>query len=233
MRVRKPGRLAAIAEAALTVFTAKGYRQTQVADVAAESGLSPGALYTYVEGKEALLELAMRAALGLVPAVASDGPFSSDRRGRLVDLEAVIQQRLRWPVLEHALAAGAEARPMVDDVAGELFDIVARERRLIWFLDRCAQDLSSLQRLHHTEIKARYIHDLNRFVSQVSGMPESSPALVATTRGLMEMVAWMGMHRHRDPLPPPVSDADARAAVCRLMRQALDGISPGDREEAP
>jgi AcrR family transcriptional regulator len=54
MRMRKPGRLRDIGAAALAVFTRQGFRLTQMADVAREAGISVGALYSYVDGKEAL-----------------------------------------------------------------------------------------------------------------------------------------------------------------------------------
>ena len=43
-----------IVEAAVSVFSQKGYRGSTVADVVRESGLSVGAIYTYFPSKEAL-----------------------------------------------------------------------------------------------------------------------------------------------------------------------------------
>jgi AcrR family transcriptional regulator len=44
-------------EAATRVFSAKGYRRTLMADVAAELGLSAATLYRTVDSKEALFHL--------------------------------------------------------------------------------------------------------------------------------------------------------------------------------
>src|SRR5438132_676472 len=57
MRRRPPDRLQQIIHASLRVFGEKGYRRTQMADVARAMGVSPGTLYNYVTGKEALFYL--------------------------------------------------------------------------------------------------------------------------------------------------------------------------------
>src|SRR5215469_17601428 len=60
MRGRKPVRpLTEVADAAVRVFTDKGFRRAGISDVSAELGLSHGALYTYVDSKQALLYLAL------------------------------------------------------------------------------------------------------------------------------------------------------------------------------
>src|SRR5438477_10528846 len=60
MRGRKPVRpLGEVADAAVAVFTDKGFRPAGISDVAAALGLSHGALYTYVDSKQALLYLAL------------------------------------------------------------------------------------------------------------------------------------------------------------------------------
>ena len=45
------------------MFTAKGFRPAGISDVAAALGLSHGALYTYVDSKQALLYLALARAV--------------------------------------------------------------------------------------------------------------------------------------------------------------------------
>lgn len=48
-----------ILEAALAVFTQKGYHATNVSDVAAQAGVSQGTIYWYFESKEELLTQAL------------------------------------------------------------------------------------------------------------------------------------------------------------------------------
>ena len=46
------------------MFGRLGYRRTRMADVATQAGLSSGAVYTYVESKEALFHLVFAHAFG-------------------------------------------------------------------------------------------------------------------------------------------------------------------------
>jgi AcrR family transcriptional regulator len=53
-----------IVEAAVACFARKGYHNTTMDDIAAESGLSKGSLYWHFEGKEALFLAGMEAVIG-------------------------------------------------------------------------------------------------------------------------------------------------------------------------
>ena len=51
------GRLPEVAAAACATFIEKGYRRAHVSDVATRLGVSQGAVYGYVESKQALFAL--------------------------------------------------------------------------------------------------------------------------------------------------------------------------------
>lgn len=68
-RRRAEARPAEILEAALTVFSARGFAAAKLDDVAKEAGISKGTLYLYFESKEALFE-AMALELMRVPVLA-------------------------------------------------------------------------------------------------------------------------------------------------------------------
>ena len=65
VRTRAPHRLEEIVEAATVVFLEKGYRRARMDEIAREAGVSPGLLYSYAEGKEALFQLAQLRELGV------------------------------------------------------------------------------------------------------------------------------------------------------------------------
>jgi AcrR family transcriptional regulator len=56
-------RVAEVNSAALKVFSKYGFKKTTVEDIAAELGLTKGALYQYAEGKKDLYEQAVRSGL--------------------------------------------------------------------------------------------------------------------------------------------------------------------------
>jgi AcrR family transcriptional regulator len=205
-----------IAEGALAAFTARGYRQTQVADVARRLGIAVGTIYTQVEGKQGLFNLAMRLALGQ-PLAGSD------------DAAALLRRDLaggsRHPLLTRALARRRPADPKaeVTGIVGELYDLLAARRRLIKLLDRCAWDMPELAELYATRVKGKYIADLTLYVARRmrDGVFASPAAAEATARAAMEAVVWMAMHRHNDAMPPAVDEATARASVVALVAQGL------------
>src|SRR5215218_3283993 len=66
-RPRREDRLEDVVQAGAEVFARRGYRRTQMADVAAVMGVSPGNLYNYVDSKDALFYLVLRRMLGERP----------------------------------------------------------------------------------------------------------------------------------------------------------------------
>jgi len=102
------GRFDDLIDAASDVFIERGWRRTQMADIAEAVGVAKGTFYGYVESKEALFALCLRWAsrTGSVerPAIL---PVPTPPRGRLA-------QRLKENLAEEAVPpslAAALARP--------------------------------------------------------------------------------------------------------------------------
>jgi AcrR family transcriptional regulator len=105
-RTRPAGRLDQLIECAVKVFTARGYRRTQMADVAREMGVSPGTLYNYVESKEALFHLVVdRAFLEERPEPPSALPIPTPPAGAMLQrLRERLEIGAALPRLDAALA---------------------------------------------------------------------------------------------------------------------------------
>jgi AcrR family transcriptional regulator len=226
--------LTAIATAALDMFTRDGFASAQVVDIAGRAGLSVGTLYLYADSKQALFELAVQvAALGA--AIACDVDLASlPLRARGMDaiaafVEDGIRQRAHWPVLKAALRAGAprDVDVEVAAVVGEMFDLLSRERPMIWLLDRCAWELPRLREVYVERARQPYFDDIARYVRRRRSAPlgrrgESSAAI---GRAVVEMVAWMAMHRARDPVAQPFDTAAARYACVAVASGGLLGAA--------
>jgi len=225
MRRKPAGRLRQIADGAVTVLSKQGYRLTQMADVARECGLSAGALYGYVEGKEALLHLALAHAFGMAldEATLPYGIASPEETLHLLKRE--IKRGAVWPVLSKKTRDG-QVRLKPDDlslVAGELFDVMHARRRSVWLLDRCAADIPEIAALYVKQVKARYLHDLGTFIAagQTQGVFHRDVHPEVAARALLEMIAWLAMHRLRDALPLPADEDQVRHAATSLAVHAL------------
>jgi AcrR family transcriptional regulator len=190
-------------------------------DVAREAGISAGALYNYVDGKEALLELALAHSFGEIGE--QDEPFRGSGLASVgAALAAKLSESLRWPILENALRRSATAHTDMTAVVDELFTFVTQHRYLIWLLDRCGAEIAELGGVYQTAVRGRLFADFTRFVGMTPAGRELDDAeLAARARAIFEMVVWMGMHRHRDRQPPAISDETARQAVIAIALSAM------------
>ncbi|WP_198375123.1 TetR/AcrR family transcriptional regulator [Neoroseomonas rubea] len=213
-----PGRLAAIADAASRVFTRQGFRLSQVADVAREAGVAAGTVYLYAADKAALLDLAIRAAagLGLPP---GDAPAQAELEATLSD---ALGPRLALPRIA-AVAAGDTSAATLRDILGELYDLLAREARLILLLDRLGAEVPQIGAAYGTGLRTRALQDFTRAIGQLAirgdVRTDLEPGLAA--RAVLEMIAWMAMRRPGDSAPPAGDEALARETTLRLAEAAL------------
>src|SRR4029453_7208796 len=156
-------RLEDLIGAAAAVFSRRGYRRTQMAEVAREMGVSPGNVYNYVEGKDALFHLVLRRGLGERP---GEQPPELPVTGASVEVTANwVARRLDFvsdfPELEAAFARTHPAAPRMEleTIVGELYDALARLRLGADVLERSTEDLPELARTFagvRRELFARY-----------------------------------------------------------------------------
>ncbi len=151
-RIADPQTLDRIIDSARSVFIADGYRHARVDVIAQLAGVSVGAVYRYVEGKEALFELVLRRVAGDPTVVAVPRPF---RAGRAPALVTLLRGRLTESAPFARLRAAANTDPPAD-AAGEFEDIVRAIYQ--WYLEygdalsliaRCARDRPDLAAMDH------------------------------------------------------------------------------------
>jgi AcrR family transcriptional regulator len=229
-----PDRLGQIMTAALRVFGEKGYRRAQMADVAREMGVAPGTLYNYVTGKEALFHLVIDRAFArgdspAPPALPIPAPPPGATLARLRERLAADTALAR---LDAALRRSrvADARIELAAVVDELYECIERAWPGIVVLERSALEMPELARVFHAEMRRDLLDRLERYLSarMRAGQLRRVPG-AAAARFVLETVAWFAMHRHRDPLPPKLDDAAARAAATDLIVNALAGTGPRQR----
>jgi len=151
-----------LVDAATEVFIARGYRLTQMSDIAEAVGVAKGTLYGYVESKQALFYLCLlhadRKAPLKSPAVL---PVPTPRPG---ELAAGIKQRLADRSIPRALSEALE-QDLAEDPRSELEAVV---RELYATLERFHRSIKLIDR-NSVTVPARF-----RFRS-ARRFPESSP----------------------------------------------------------
>lgn len=227
---RRPERLVAIVDAATEVFGQVGFARAQMADVARTAGVSVGTLYNYVEGKGALLLLcAERPFVDITDG--RDLPVQTPDRLELVArLDEVLVRNVRVAALDRAVRAPVRAPVRVDEIeaqvgeiAGELFDLVARTRAAADAMERSAVDAPDLGALFYRRVRFRLLDQLTRYLRKVDLVAPLAPPLTPdlAARSVLETVTWWARHRHRDPDPPAIDDAEARAVAIALVTRTV------------
>ena len=227
-RTRRPlpeDRLEDLIGAAAAVFSRRGYRRTQMAEVAHQMGVSPGNLYNYVEGKDALFYLVLRRGFGERP---GEQPPELPVTGASVEVTSNwVARRLDFvsdfPELEAAFARTQPADPRgeLEAVVGELYDVLVRVRVGVDVLERSIEDVPQLARIFagvRRELFARYERYLRQRAAEGTVRVEHPQAVAHL---LVELCSWAVRRRPHDPEAAQISDAVARQTVCRFTTNAL------------
>src|SRR4029453_14842371 len=227
-RTKRPlpeARLEDLIRAAAAVFSRRGYRRTQMAEVAHQMGVSPGNLYNYVEGKDVLFHLVLRRGLGERP---GEAPPELPVTGASVVVTANwVARRLDFvsdfPELEAAFARTQPSDPRgeVEAVIGELYDVLARLRLGADVLERSIEDVPELARIFagvRRELFARYQRYLRQRAAEGAIRVEHPQAV---THLIVELCSWAARRRPHDPEAAQISDAVARQTVCRFTTNAM------------
>ncbi len=226
-RVVPESRFKDLLECATREFIARGYRRTQMSDVANALGVAKGTLYLYVESKEALFEAVMRYADGGVPPVSElELPLpkpapDSLRRALLAALsEAVIP-----PALVAALERKrvSDVRAELEAIVRELYALSSRNRTTIQLIDRCASDLPELSSAFYAGGRFAQLEALASYLESriASGHLKSVRDVPAAARFVIESIATWAVHIHWDPAPQGIDPTDAEETVVHFLLGGL------------
>jgi AcrR family transcriptional regulator len=171
-----------------------------MADVAAAAGLSAGAIYTYVESKEALFHLVLMSLLEDVPDSTNGLPLTTPP---FTDTLALIDRQLRAHGSAPALRAAAK-RPVPQNARAELAEIVAEHYAMIqrlWpalaVIERCSVDLRELHEFYVQRRRRGHQLLFGRYVAArvASGhfAVFSDPQVAAQLA--IETITWFAWHR--------------------------------------
>lgn len=215
-----------LVRAATQVFIDRGYRRTQMSDVAEAVGVAKGTLYGYVESKDALLVLCLAAADAPSPiALPETLPLTSPAPGRLAQrvAEALAQGTVQ-PRLERALTVARAPDVAVEarEVFGELFDLMHANRHRIKLLDRC-MDHPELERLWQTEGREGARQAIARYLAHRIDSGDFRPIenVRLGARIVLETCATWAVHIHWDRAPESFAPAEARAMAIDFMVRGL------------
>ena len=215
-----------LVRAATEVFIARGYRLTQMSDIAEAVGVAKGTLYGYVESKEALLWVCLLGAdqAGPIP-LPERLPIPTPPQGQMgLRVKDALNAEQAQPILSEALERDRAADPVEEmgKVFGELFDLVFANRHRIKLLDRCLDhpELANLWQTHGREQPRRAIA---RYIEQriAVGQIRPVPSIRLAARIVIETVATWAVHIHWDRAPEVFELQEMRTNAIDFLVRAL------------
>jgi len=225
-RPRPSDRLDRLVLAAAKVFTQRGYRRTQMADVARELGVAPGTLYLYVESKEALFDLVVQRTFLTEEAKAAPAlPIPTPPPGRTLETLRRRARREAHPRLDAALRRTkvADAAEELRGIVRELYDTLSHFRRGVQLMERSALDWPELASVWVGDIRRDMIEKLTLYLERRTRQKHlrAMPNADAAARLVLETVAWPAVHRHGDAIPPRVTEEQMEETTVEFIVAAL------------
>jgi len=227
VRKRAPRRLEQIVEAATVVFLEKGYRRARMDEIARQAGVSPGLLYSYAEGKEALFQLAQLRELG-VDISKSELPVPTPS---VDEMQAVAKRAFREiaaiPALEAAMKTDTptDVRAELSDIVREHYERLHRYRRYVRLNERSALDWPEMAERYFTRGRKSHVRRLGSYIDGrvSSGHFAPVPDTEVAARFVVETVAWFANHRYGDYDGAQIPDDVAKETVVQLVTSGLIG----------
>ena len=227
-RPSQQDRLAEIAAAATRIFGRLGYRRAQMAGVAADAGLSAGAIYTYVESKEALFHLVFAVGFGELGDQLPELPVatpSSDETIRLIGKG--LRRSAATPRLREALDEDApiDLRAELAAIIEERYAMMERIWPLLAVIERSAVDLPELEALYFQRGRRGQLAQLTRYIEQRmrAGHFQTMTDPSVAARVIVETVTWFAWHRRDDRDADAYDDRRARTTIIELLCNAFIG----------
>lgn len=225
-RSRAPGRLQDVLDAARSVFLTVGYRRARMSDVATAAGVSPGLLYTYAAGKEALFSLVIQRELG-VDVDALPLPIAAPEPGAVEALVAGTMRDLgQGPILSTEMPP-ADVRTEIETLIGQAYDAIYRYRYFLKLVEKSALDWPSLSAGYYEDGRQPLLDRVAAYIAVRvdNGDFKPVPDAFVAARFVIESVSWFANHRFGDHDGAQIDDAVARETVVTMVSRALIGSS--------
>jgi AcrR family transcriptional regulator len=215
-----------LVDAATEVFIARGYRLTQMSDVAEAVGVAKGTLYRYVESKEALFALCLshadRSGTMEKPRTL---PVATPRQGQLAaTVKQVLSERSIPPLLSAAAARDLadDPRAELEQVVREFYATLEQFHKAIKLLDRCSDhpELGEIwKRLGREAPRAAIGRYLDRRMAAGQLRPVRNVRLAA--RMILEVCTTWAVHIKWDRAPEDFDPDEARENAIDFVVTAL------------
>ena len=171
----------------------------------------------YVESKEALFDLCIRAAAGV--AIEETLPVSTPPpRSTVSFIRSFIVEEARFDVLDQALAADGPVDAVSDEltaVVDEIYGTLSRYRTMIRLIEASAQDLPELGELWYAGTRGGLVGRLTQYleIRMAAHDLRTLPDARVGARMLTQLIYWFAVQRFYDPSPEDMNEGAVRQSV--------------------
>lgn len=216
-------RIADLFAAGTTVFRRKGFKRTQMSDIAAEMNCSTGTLYNYVDSKEALFEHAIVAGFTQTLPDSETLPLGLPRPAAVEVIARRAEQLAKGTALDQANQLKEAGNPSeeVTRIVTEFFRFFSDYHPVL--------DMIEASHLDYPDVATAYLEARRDLVfdpwmhwvvrRQKAGLFRQDIDPVWTTRYLIEILAWAAW-KARDG-GDPYDEDKARDAIVKIALSSL------------
>ena len=208
-------RLKLFYDAGSRLFINKGYARTQIKDIAREIGLSTGMLYQYFNSKRDILSFILKCTID--PSVLEQDfeyPVSSNLFKDLDDeIRAAFeanQAQLGTHLYDHA--EGYPLKNMLSDA----YDVISKYGIGCLIIEHNTEDLEGLA-AYYRDYRRRFFEQVKQYaeIYVEKGEFRNVDDVFYTTRSIVEIMTWWGMHIMNDAFDIDTAiTKDKAKAVC-------------------
>lgn len=216
-RVMPEDRIPNIIRAAACVFSRRGYRLTQMEEIAKEADVSKATLYYYFKSKIHLFYYLLENGVppdGVSVPPPEDSPRISER-----DLLELVKRRLEKLSRLASISEFLKNEPENIDLAaeleqilGEMWELFERNRVQIVILEKSAFEFPELAEVYDKYARGQVLRQLEQYLAgrMRLGAIRRLHSVAATARLILESTAWFGFKQvgeHLSPVRYPKSEA--------------------------
>ena len=227
MRRGEPAdRLRDIAMAGRAILGSIGYRRTRMADVAAAAGLSAGAVYTYVDSKEALFHLALTSFFTPSQLAPSELPLTAPELQATLDAVRLgLRREGATPLLQAALATDPppDVRGELSAILEEMYSMVSRLWPALAVLEKCAEDMPLVHDFYFGQQRRGHLSRFARYVERraAEGYFDVAGDAALSAQVAVEALTWHAWHRLEGFDASRFTDVESRSTVVEFAVKAL------------
>ena len=219
-------RLRDIAMAGRAILGSIGYRRTRMADVAAAAGLSAGAVYTYVDSKEALFHLALTSFFAPSQVVPPELPLTAPELQATLDAVRLgLRREGATPLLQAALATDPppDVRGELTAILEEMYSMVSRLWPALAVLEKCAEDMPPVHDFYFGKQRRGHLSRFARYVERraAEGHLDGAGDAALSAQVAVESLTWHAWHRLEGFDASRFTDARSRSTVVEFVVKAL------------